>query len=167
MASYLEIKQVLRNILCVEAEVDETCDMVVPVVIGNTRSLTLNNQDLKAAYDRMLLYSKEKLELSTITSREIALRLSVPYIESLIDGNEIVDTVNGLTYSFGPATLEYCMYLLDCVAEYVRTNGRRIHIDLRHRGQNILRRGITDEQPNSLLDLLPNIMRAYTLRLIT
>ena len=165
MASYLEIKQVLRNILCVEAEVDETCDMVVPVLIGTARSLTLNNQELKAAYDRMLLYSKEKLEFTTITSREVALRLSVPYIERLTDGEEIVDTVNGLTYSFGPATLEYCMYLLDCVAEYVRTNGRRIHIDLRHRSQNILRRGMSDEQPNSLLDLLPNIMRAYTLKI--
>jgi hypothetical protein len=164
MASYLEIKQLLRNILCLEEAVDETCDLRVPIPRdGEEPFLLLSNDILREAFDKMQSYSKNKLELSTASSREISLQFFSPITRLLNQENPIIDTVNGLSYSIGPATLEYCMFLLDRVADYVRENNRRIHIDLRHRSRNALRHGIIENFQNPL-DVLPEILCAQTLK---
>lgn len=31
MASYLEVKQLLRDILCIDMDIDEKCDILVPI----------------------------------------------------------------------------------------------------------------------------------------
>lgn len=41
MASYLEIKQVLKEILCLETEVDENCDIVCNSAFSQDESLEL------------------------------------------------------------------------------------------------------------------------------
>lgn len=154
----------MRNILCIEEDVDETCDIRVPIPRDEGEPvILLSNDTLREAFDRMQSYSKDKLELSTASSREVSLQFFSPLTRRLNQEDPIIDTVNGLSYSVGPATLDYCMFLLDRVADYVRENSRRIHIDLRHRSRNMLRHGMVGSFQNPL-DLLPEILRAHTLK---
>lgn len=167
MASYLEIKQLLKNVLCIEPEVDETCDMLIPVHrYGEEASnILLTNEMLKEVFDRIQPMHREKLELFTGTSREVALQFFAPFTRRIAQDEPITDTVNGLSYSIGPASPEYCMFLLDCVADHIRENGRGIQIDLRHRSRNILgQRAASDLQNGNPWDLLPVILRTYTLK---
>ena len=56
MATFLEIKELLKNILGIEMEMDEQCDIIVPNEIDG----------------------RDKLEIYTNTYREVALRLDTP-----------------------------------------------------------------------------------------
>ena len=69
MASYLEIKQLLKSLLGVRTEIDETCDILIPVRrhFEDDTNLILSNEMLKEAYERVQPYSKDKLELYTET----------------------------------------------------------------------------------------------------
>lgn len=166
MASYLEIKQLLKNVLCIEPEVDETCDILIPVhrYGEEDANILLSNEMLKEVFDRIQPMHREKLELFTGTSREVALQFFTPLTRRIAQDEPVTDAVNGLSYSIGPASPEYCMFLLDCVADHIRENGRRIHIDLRHRSRNILGQRAASDFQNNPLDLLPEILRAFTLK---
>lgn len=167
MASYLEIKQLLKEILNIEMDMDETCDIIVPVGwrLGEYETIVFPNDVLKSAFDDMQEYSKERLEMSTTTSREVALRFSDPIGRKYADIEGINDNINGLAYSVGLASLEYCMFLLDSIIESVKVNGRRIYVDLRHRSRMILGRRTGDESEGFSIELLPELLRVYTLKI--
>ena len=63
MASFIEIKEVLKKVLRITDEVDETSDLVIPIpyYAEDEVSIVLKNDELKAAYEKMMLFSKEKL----------------------------------------------------------------------------------------------------------
>lgn len=167
MASYLEIKQLLKDILCIEMDISEACDIVYPVSSYPEQNVNIvfSNDVLKSAFDNMQSYNKDKLEISTRDYREIALQFFGPYGRNNTDLETIADSVNGLTYSVGLASLEYCMFLLDTIVESVKVNGRRAYIDLRHRSRMIFRRNINDEWTNNPTELLSELLRAYTLKI--
>lgn len=166
MASYLEVKQVLKEIVCMEADVDENCDIVFEAASHSEENLSLlfSNIALKDAFDRMQSYTKDRLEMLTTTSREVALQLFGPIFRNATELEPVSDTVNGITYSVGPASLEYCLFLLDAVAENVKSNGRRAYIDLRHRCKMAIRRNWSGQSNDTVLELLPEILRAYTIK---
>lgn len=164
MASYLEIKQVLKEILWINVDVDENSD--IPLYSDDSSNVVLRNDILKAAYDKVQTFSKDKLELSTTSYREIALQSSSPFWRFGPEVANIEDSTNGLTYSISLASTEYCIFLLDAIAEAVKTYGRRIYIDLRHKSRMALRRSPqSDDTADNPLDLLPEILKAYTLKI--
>lgn len=166
MASYLEIKQLLKTILCIDTEIDETCDILIPMHHSgeDNTNIILSNEILKDAYDRIQHFGKDKLELYTDTSREIALQFFSPLTRRIIQEEPLIDSINGLTYSISSASVDYCMFLLDCAADHVRENGRRIQSDMRFRSRNTLERGISSNSQNNALELLSVVLRAYTLK---
>ena len=167
MASYLEIKQVLKEILCLETEVDENCDIVCNSTFSQDESLelVLANDILKQAFDNIENYKKDKLEILTTNYREVALQLFGPMSRYVTDMKPLNDSINGLSYSVGPASLDYCVFLLDSIAESVRINGRRAYIDLRHRCRMIFRHNFNKGDSENPLELLSEILRAYTLKI--
>ena len=146
MTSYLEIKQCLRDILAIDADIDETCDIVwqVSSYFDEDIKIIFNNHDIKAAYDDMQNYTLDKLEISTATYREVALQFFRPYERSITELECINDQINGITYSVGPASSTYCMFLLDAVFQDSKVNGRKSYIDLRHKSRLMLRRNRGD-----------------------
>lgn len=163
MATYLEIKQLLNEILCINVDADENSDILL---YSNAPShFVLENTVLKAAYNNMQAYSKDRLELSATSYREVALQFSSPLWRFGPEEEEITDSTNGLTYSIGLASLDYCMFLLDTVAEAAKVYGRRIYIDLRHRSRMVLSRGMQSDDADNPLGLLPEILKAYTLKI--
>lgn len=167
MATYIEIKQLLKEILCIEEDVTEDCDIVFPILsyTGQNMNSVFFNDVLKSAFDNIQRYNKDKLEISTMDYREVALQFFNSYGRNSSDLELIPDSVNGLTYSVGPASLEYCMFLLDAIVESVKVNGRRAYIDLRHRSRMMFRRNINNECTNNPIELLPELLRAYTLKI--
>lgn len=169
MASYLEIKLLLKILLGVRTEIDETCDILIPVRrhFEDDTNLILSNEMLKEAYERVQPYSKDKLELYTETSREIALQFFLPFTRKMTQVDPLTDSVNGLSYSISLASLEYSMFLLICIADHIRENGHGIEYDLRTRIRHLLdRTSLNDPQDNSS-SLLSRILRAYTLKVTT
>ena len=75
MASYLEIKQLLSDILDIDMDVDENCDIVwhAPLYFEESIEIIFNNHDIKTVYDDLQNYVLDKLEISTTTYREVAL----------------------------------------------------------------------------------------------
>lgn len=169
MASYLEIKQLLKSLLGVRTEIDETCDILIPVRrhFEDDTNLILSNEMLKEAYERVQPYSKDKLELYTETSREIALQFFLPFTRKMTQVDPLTDSVNGLSYSISLASLEYSMFLLICIADHIRENGHGIEYDLRTRIRHLLERTSLNDPQNNSSNLLSRILRAYTLKVTT
>ena len=164
MASFLEIKQVLKEILCIETEIDENCDIVWNSSDECTK-LIFRNDTLKQAFDNIGNYKRDKLVIITTNYREVALRLFGPISRNAMDLEMLDDRINGFSYSVGPASLDYCMFLLDSIAESVRINGRRTYIDLRHRCRMIFRHNFNKADIEHPLELLPEILKAITLKI--
>lgn len=166
MTSYLEIKQCLRDILAIDADIDETCDIVwqISSYFDEDIKIIFNNHDIKAAYDDMQNYALDKLEISTATYREVALQFFRPYERSIAELECINDQINGITYSVSPASSTYCMFLLDAVFQDSKVNGRKSYIDLRHKSRLMSRRNRGDIEKSDSMELLPELFRACTLK---
>lgn len=162
MATFLEIKQLLKDIFCIETDIDENCDITVPNPRGEG-AMVLTNNELKEAFDSVQYFRREKLEICTNTYREVSIRVSGPYLRWLIGPDKINDTINGLTYSVGEASTAYCLFLLDSIAEHIKNGNRRIRIDLKHRSRMALSRFFSDDAMNPV-SLLPEIVRVYTIK---
>lgn len=168
MASYIEIKQVLKEILSLDMDIDEMCDIIVPCGIYSSQesNLVLSNSDLKSAFDNMKNYNRDNLELSSRDYREIALQSFGPVVRSVSTSEPIVDFSNGLTYSIGPASSEYCLFLLDAITERFKVEGRRSIGDLRGRIRMYLRHGIKKELDNgNSMELLSDFLRVTTVKI--
>lgn len=168
MASYLEIKQVLKEILSLDTDVDETSDIVVPLGLYSSQesAITLSNSDLKSAFDSMKNFDRDNLELSSQNYREVALQFLGPPSRNFLTLEPMVDSSNGLTYSIGPASSEYCLFLLDVIAERFKVEGRRSIGDLRGRIRIHLRHRIKKELDNgNPMELLSDFLRATTVKI--
>lgn len=168
MASYIEIKQVLKEILSLDMDIDEMCDIIVPLGLYSSQesNLVLSNSDLKSAFDNMKNYNRDNLELSSLDYREIALQSFGPVARSFSPSEPIVDLSNGLTYSIGPASSEYCLFLLDAITERFKVEGRRSIGDLRGRIRMHLRHGIKKElDSGNSMELLSDFLRVTTVKI--
>lgn len=167
MASFLEIKELLRDIFVIDTDMDEECDIIVtgPSYTGTKNNIVFYNKDLKLAYDKMQNYVKDKLEISTENYREAVLRFAIHPPRNVIEMDTIEDPVNELTYSVGLATPEYCMFLLDLLVENIKTGDRKFCIELRHRSRMVFRRNLSNEEKNNPTELLAELLRAYTIKL--
>ncbi len=165
MATFLEIKELLKNILCIETDMDEQCDIIIPNEIGGNESFVIKNDELLTAFNNLQTYTKNKLEIYNSTYREVALRYDAP--TRIFPGiNSITDATNGISYSVGIASPNYCLFILDSIAESVKNGDRSIRIDLRHRVRMALRRSTYSEM-NDSNDILSEILRVYTLKVST
>ena len=156
MASYLDIKNVLKEIFCLETEMDETCDIsICSRGIGET-GIVIKNSELKNAYDNANNYSSNNLEFYSKNSYEIAVqqnRLS-RRPNPIID-----DSINGLHYSLGNASIEYFLFFLIKLCE--NDNRKRLTLELRIRFRNMIR---FDYYDSCTIDLLPTLFRIKTLK---
>lgn len=168
MASYLEVKKVLKDILILNTDIDETCDIIMPdsYIQLEERNIVFSNADLKNAYNNMQIFNKEKLEIYSSTYREVALQLLEPsMMRRMMYLETISDSINGLEYSLGPASSEYCVFLLSELAEGIKSNGRGLLIDLKHRSRIVLRHNSTYTETSNSMDILPDLLRVYTLKI--
>lgn len=170
MATFLEIKQVLKEIFNIESDVDETCDIIIPTscILSGVSDIIFSNVDLKNAFDSFQNYNTDNLELSAQKYREVALQHLGPVARGLVPLEPIVDSNNGLTYSIGPASSEYTIFLLNEIAERFKTEGRRSVGDLKGKIRMILRHNIRryTENENSM-EILADILRATTIKIIS
>ena len=168
MATFLEIKQVLKEIFNLESEVDETCDIIIPTSRFSSREsdIILSNIDLKNAFDNFQNYNTDKLELSTQKYREVALQHLGPMARGFTIIEPIVDSENGLTYLIGPASSEYSIFLLNEIADRFKAEGRRSIGDLRSRIRIILRHNTRrDFENENSMEILADFLRATTMKI--
>ena len=168
MASYLEVKEVLKDILNLNTDINEICDIVMPdpYIQLEERNIVFSNADLKNAYDNMQIFDKEKLEIYSSTYREVALQLLEPsMVRRMMYLETISDSINGLEYSLGPASSEYCVFLLSELAEQVKANGIRTLGDIRIRTRMFFRHNRKISEIGNSMELLSDFLRANTLKI--
>lgn len=168
MASYLEVKEVLKDILNLNTDINEICDIVMPdpYIQSEERNIVFSNADLKNAYDNMQIFDKEKLEIYSSTYREVALQLLEPsMVRRMMYLETISDSINGLEYSLGPASSEYCVFLLSELAEQVKDNGIRTLGDIRIRTRMFFRHNRKISEIGNSMELLSDFLRANTLKI--
>lgn len=168
MASYLEVKEVLKDILNLNTDINEICDIVMPdpYIQSKERNIVFSNADLKNAYDNMQIFDKEKLEIYSSTYREVALQLLEPsMVRRMMYLETISDSINGLEYSLGPASSEYCVFLLSELAEQVKANGIRTLGDIRIRTRMFFRHNRKISEIGNSMELLSDFLRANTLKI--
>jgi len=168
MASYLEVKEVLKDILNLNTDINEVCDIVMPdpYIQSEERNIVFSNADLKNAYDNMQIFDKEKLEIYSSTYREVALQLLEPsMVRRMMYLETISDSINGLEYSLGPASSEYCVFLLSELAEQVKANGIRTLGDIRIRTRMFFRHNRKISEIGNSMELLSDFLRANTLKI--
>lgn len=167
MATYLEVKQILGYLLTIREDISETSDIQVRMRSnGQEGVLTLSNDALREVFDRADRYRREKLELYTERTREVAVQISGWYPREHTQNFSVNDDVNHLSYTIGIATKEYAMLLLNYMADYARENGQRALVDVRINIRHIVDR-VGDDVKDDPLMLLPVILRAYTVKVIS
>lgn len=168
MATYLEIKQVLKEIFNLDMNIDEDCDITIPLgfYTSSESHITLSNVELKTAFDNMQNCNREKLELSKENYREVALQYLNAMPRNYTNIEPIVDSYNGLTYSIGPASNEYCLFVLNEIAEQFKVGGRRGIGSLRGQLRIHLRHYIrVDDDGINSMDWLSNCLRLTTVKI--
>lgn len=78
----------------------------------NQTNLTIKHSDLKDLYNKISTFSCSDLELYSNIKYEIAVEIgySMPHYQNFY--REIEDSTNGLKYTIGRPTIEYCMFLI-------------------------------------------------------
>lgn len=166
MATYLDIKKLLGRILLVEEEINEESDMAITVhgVEGEGTTIIISDEEIRDSVQRMKQYRNDKLELYSDCSREVAVRVFPILMSRSLLNNPIEDSVNALTYTVGHASVEYCLFLIDCAADQLNENGFQLSPDLVMRSRDVIRGRYRDEQDNDPWLLLREILRVKTLK---
>ena len=158
----------MKDILNLNTDINEICDIVMPdpYIQSEERNIVFSNADLKNAYDNMQIFDKEKLEIYSSTYREVALQLLEPsMVRRMMYLETISDSINGLEYSLGPASSEYCVFLLSELAEQVKANGIRTLGDIRIRTRMFFRHNRKISEIGNSMELLSDFLRANTLKI--
>lgn len=165
MATYLDIKRLLGKILFIEKEITEGNDLTITMHRAGNEDTTLiiTDEEIRDSVHRMRQYRKEKLELYSDSSREVAVRFSPMLMNRSLLDTPIEDSVNSLTYTVGRASAEYCLFLIDCAVDQMNENGFVLTPDLMMRSREVIQRrgGL---ECNNIWSLIQSILRIYTLR---
>lgn len=126
MAEFIEIKKVLASLLrCNKDEIDDNCDIAFSSTLDEKKDKTCLNSSLRNAHTKSAQYSYEHMEMISSNYREKALSSS-RYLYRFFEDGPIVDEVNGIEYTIGPATEEYCFWVLNELADFKETSDYRI-----------------------------------------
>ena len=164
MASYLEIKKLIYELFTQNEtetiDVDEQEDIVIPVqsYSGEESCILLPNDMLREAYGKMHNHTFEKLEMRSSDSLEIAIQFPGPSYFRRFDS--ITDIVNGIEYSIGKASLEYCIFILDSIAETVMLG----ESEQKQRVKMRIIRGLMSRDGDNTDIGLADLLRIYTLK---
>lgn len=164
MATYLDIKRLIGKLLLIQEEITEESDLEVTIHKAGNEDATLiiPDEEIREAIQGMGQYRNEKLELYSDHSREVAVRSSYIFMPRSLMDTPIVDSVNSLTYNVGHASVEYCLFLIECAVDQMNENGFRLSPDLIMRSRDVIQRGYTSAVDNPWV-LIQAILRIYTL----
>ena len=174
MATYYEFKQIVGRFFGCRIT-EENDDDISVCLQGRYREATgenysdivIQNSELRELYDRVNALSNENMELFSKNSYELAIDLDYPMLRREQYPIISEDTTNGIKYTLGFPSIEYCAFLLMSIAD-VRNNptGQRVPFLMPfNRSLDNLRRFVYDEQPLNLHTLLPLMIRELSLKI--
>lgn len=163
MATYIEIKLLLKKLLSLECEITEDSDLIIKEMGDGGEDIVIQSSELRNAYELMNFLSKEKLELYSPIKREVALQFAVPPMRIANAFHPLEDSENGIKYTVALASAEYTMFLLNLLADHTMQHGGRIPFEISFRGRNLLERSHLHGGVKKPFDVIPTVLRAYTL----
>lgn len=162
MASYLDIKNVLKKIFRLETEMDETCDIELSSSqYINEENIVIKNIDLKIAFDKMKSFAKNELEMSSHNHLEIAVQFLSQRIPFFRELEPIHDLTNGINYSIGLSSIEYCLFILNEICE--SDNRDKLIAEIQFMNSHRSRYANLSSNSNQI-DILPRLFKIRTFR---
>ena len=171
MVTYFELKQYIGRLFGQRNLEDNDDDISVSLPNQgscsdeNSTSFMISNSELKALYDKVSMTSTDNLEFITQQSYEIAVNLDYPFLRR--NDYPIIsnDVSNGIKYTLGYPSIEYCIFLIIEIIENYKTNGRRPMLPLRlHRTMDYWNRAQNNTEV-TFQTLLPQIISELSLRI--
>ncbi|MBR3970547.1 MAG: hypothetical protein IKJ87_05660 [Ruminococcus sp.] len=162
MASYLDIKNVLKKIFRLETEMDETCDIELSSSqYINEENIVIKSIDLKIAFDKMKSFAKNELEMSSHNHLEIAVQFLSQRIPFFRELEPIHDLTNGINYSIGLSSIEYCLFILNEICE--SDNRDKLIAEIQFMNSHRSRYANLSSNSNQI-DILPRLFKIRTFR---
>lgn len=164
MVEYNVIKEAIADLLMIQRTEDtskfDVEDLTVKVNDDSSQSIVISDKKLREAYDKVSKMKNNLFFMSANHYAEIAVqpegRFSRRHEEI-----EVSDNVNGITYRISPASLEYCLYIINLICEDKENDYRRTIQDFRMSYRLALRRTAYDS------DITFEKLLSDTLRLIS
>ena len=172
MATYSELKRFVGRLFrCRDLVTDTDDDIIVTFPSRNSSvedesiSFTISNTELKGLYDKVTSSSSDTLELFTGQSYETAIDLDYPLMHREDYPVVSEDTSNGIRYTFGFPSIEYCIFLFLKIVD--RQSGQRPLLPMKLRRPIDYFRRYDSEEQLSFYSLLPKLVGELSLKIET
>ncbi|HJJ41966.1 MAG TPA: hypothetical protein O0W90_01465 [Methanocorpusculum sp.] len=162
METYLKVKKYLAELLDIKDDIDEENDITISLNSENNK-IVFYNDELRKAYDNIHDYTVDKLEIYTPTSIEIAMEDKSSF-RMLNEDIIINDVENGLRYTLGCPSLEYCMFLINKILEDIDICNNRKPLELIN-GMYLLRKRAERKSIDSKTKVLSEVLHIHTLKI--
>ena len=167
MVEYNVIKEAIADLLMIQRTEDaskfDVEDLTVKVNDDSSQSIVISDRKLREAYDKVSKMKNNLFFMSVNHYAEIAVqpegRFSRRHEEI-----EVSDSVNGITYRISPASLEYCLYIINLICEDKEIDYRRTIQDFRMSYRLALRR-IAYDSDITFEKLLSDTLRLISLKM--
>lgn len=176
MATYYEFKQMVGRIFGHTVKEDNNDDIYVCFqnksgIAEEKKNIdfVIHDAELQELFNRVKELPSEGLELFSSTSYEIALTTNSPEINNINYPLLSQDVDNGITYTLGIPTIEYCAFLLINIIDETNNKISRCLPVLMKLDQtlNSLMKFRDDKELLILQNLLPKLFRKFSLRINT
>lgn len=173
MIAYSELKKFVGR-LFLGRDLEDNTDIVAILpyhqlgpsgTVDETGTIVITNEELANLYERVSSLQYDNLELFSNRSYEIALDLDYPFVRAERPTIVSEDTSNGIRYTFGFPSIEYCIFLLMGIVE--AQNGRRPMLPIRLRRPADYLRRYNGDEPLTFQNILPKLVGELSLKIET
>lgn len=171
MATYYELKRFVGRLFRCRDLADNDDDITVTLPARNlsvedeSTSFTISNTELKDLYEKVIASSSDNLELFTSQSYEIAIDFDYPLMHREDYPVVSEDTSNGIRYTFGLPSTEYCISLFLRIID--SQNGQRLLLPMKLRRPIDYFRRYDGKEQLSFQNLLPKLIGELSLKIET
>lgn len=163
MVDYYEIKKAIADLFMIQKDDDElgAGDLIIKSRDGKLLA-KINDEEIRKAYEDAAKIKGSQFFSSTGRYAEVAVQPDGRFSRN--EEVEVEDNVNGVSYRLGPASLEYCIYVINMICESEEIDYHRTIHDFRMTF-NIASRRAVFENNFDFKRILPRTLRLTSLKM--
>ena len=163
MVDYYVIKRAIADLFMVSKDDDELGDGdLVIKSYGGELNTVISDEEIRTAYNEANKTKSNQFFMSTSLCAEVAVQPDGRFARS--EEIEVEDSVNGVTYRLGPASLVYCIYVIGMICENEELDYHRTIQDFRTTF-SIASRRAAYENNFDFKRILPRTLRLTSLKM--
>lgn len=125
------------------------------------------NSELYELYIKVSAALTESLEYYVGDHYEVAINIDYPFMRRSEFPTESEDITNGIKYELGYPSIEYCVYLILMLKQYINNNTVRLSVPIRLRRSIDYTRNLEMDETITFAKLLPKMIGEMSLKIST